>query len=789
MTLESLQQAIRSLDTFRTARGARHARLMGLLRDAVPAVIASMRHASAPLLVVTAHPQDAQEMASSLSAWLGEKVILLPAVETMPYERGRLDRDVLGQREEARRLLESGQAAVVVAPIRALLQPVDLRRRRLDPLVLRRGEDAPPDAIITGLVGRGYVDTGMVDEPGAFGRRGGVVDVFSLGAELPVRIDLFGDEIESIRVFDPATQRSVGDLAEIAIAPMAAVDEDARMAALGELLDVDASNLSAEARTRWDEDLGRLESGAPLDELAFFGPYLFAHPGSAADLLSESALVVLDNAPEIERIARSLTEQASEIQRDREAAGELPAGLRPALIGSSAVMDRLHQCRTLSLASGSGGDGIVCAGRFVPAPLYGGRLRSVVRDLGAGTTARVVLATSQAARMDEILRENDIPFTLTQNPDFAVAGITNLVETDIPAGWSLPSRDLTLLTDHELFGRAVTRPVRRRTRAARDSFLAEFKVGDYVVHLEHGVGQFEGVTRMRVEEGEREYAIVRYAGADKVYVPTDQLERISRYIGVGTGPPVLNKLGGGEWQRARQRAKQAADEIAEELVELYAKRQAHPGHAYAADSPWQSELESAFPYPETQGQIEAVRDVKDDMERARPMDRLVCADVGYGKTEVAVRAAFKAVMDGRQVALLAPTTILAQQHWETFSERFAPFPIRVEVLSRFRSPAEQRDIIRRATTGEVDILIGTHRLLQKDVTFKNLGLLIIDEEQRFGVRHKEHLKKLRETVDTLTLTATPIPRTLHTTLVGIREVSVIETPPEGRLPVKTYLQP
>jgi transcription-repair coupling factor (superfamily II helicase) len=333
------------------------------------------------------------------------------------------------------------------------------------------------------------------------------------------------------------------------------------------------------------------------------------------------------------------------------------------------------------------------------------------------------------------------------------------------------------------------RPAPRARRAARDAFFARFEPGDFVVHLEHGVGRFDSVTRMSVEGAEREYAVIQFAGADRVYVPTDQLERLTRYIGVGETPPHLNRLGGGEWQRARQRAKQAADVIARELVEIYSKRKARPAFAFSGDTPWQRELESSFPFPETPDQIKAVDEVKEDMETPRPMDRLVCADVGYGKTEVGVRAAFKAVMDGKQVAVLVPTTILAQQHLETFRERFAAFPVKVEVMSRFRTPAQQREILRRTSSGEIDVLIGTHRLLQKDVSFQNLGLLIIDEEQRFGVRHKEQLKILREAIDVLTLTATPIPRTLHMGLVGIREISVIDTPPEGRLPIKTYLQP
>ncbi|HEY8685342.1 MAG TPA: transcription-repair coupling factor, partial [Chloroflexota bacterium] len=429
------------------------------------------------------------------------------------------------------------------------------------------------------------------------------------------------------------------------------------------------------------------------------------------------------------------------------------------------------------------------SGLFVPARLYAGRLRDFQQDVTARATATLVVASQQHERVRELLADSGAALYVAESL-FAepVEGVT-LVHSTASQGWVLASADLSVVTDHETFGRALTRPVVRKPRRAREAFFTDFSPGDYVVHLEHGIGRFDGVTRMSIEGAEREYALVQYAGSDRVYVPTDQLERLTRYVGSGESKPHLSKLGGGEWQRARQRAKAAAADIARELIELYARRRTRPAHAFSEDLPWQSELENSFPYPETPDQMRAVEEVKADMEAPHPMDRLVCADVGYGKTEVAVRAAFKAVMDGKQVAVLVPTTILAQQHFETFAERFAAFPVQVEALSRFRTPAQQREILAKVATGELDVVIGTHRLLQKDVHFKNLGLLIVDEEQRFGVKHKEQLKRMRESIDVLTLTATPIPRTLHTGLVGIREISVIETPPEGRLPIRTYLQP
>lgn len=380
-------------------------------------------------------------------------------------------------------------------------------------------------------------------------------------------------------------------------------------------------------------------------------------------------------------------------------------------------------------------------------------------------------------------------FERTSSGTLAEPGHITILKGSLAEGWVAPGLQLEIYTDHEIFGWSKPRVTPRRKRTARETFFAELTAGDYVVHIEHGIGRLEGTTKMRDAGVEHEYLVVQYAGTDRLYVPTDQLDRLTKYVGMGEAKPHLNKLGGGEWTRAKARAQKAAEDMAEELIALYAQREANGGHSFMPDTPWQSELEGSFPFEETPDQMQAIVEVKTDMEQAVPMDRLVVADVGYGKTEVAVRAAFKAVMDGTQAAVLVPTTVLAQQHLETFRERLKAFPVRIDMLSRFRSPKEQRDLLERLTSGEVDIVIGTHRLLGKDVRFQNLGLLVVDEEQRFGVRHKERLKQLRASVDVLTLTATPIPRTLHMSLTGIRDVSIIQTPPEGRLPIKTYLQP
>ena len=485
---------------------------------------------------------------------------------------------------------------------------------------------------------------------------------------------------------------------------------------------------------------------------------------------------------------------------------------------------------TLVDLSGNEPDDALRPPEFVPAELFGGQFRRLVNDIVAriGKGERVLAVTSQAARLQELVAEALVsdggPETVDGGPQQASLPTPSTVHCPpstvhrppstgilqpstvhrppsfealhgaLEGGWRLPELNLTLYTDAEIFGVRQRRPLsarRKQNRSAEDraAFVRGLKPSDYVVHIEHGIAQYEGLIRRTVGEIEREYLILRYAAGDKIYVPVDQVDRVTRYIGAGDGSPTLTRLGTQEWERAKRKARAAVEDLAEDLLKLYAQRQMKQGHAFGPDNEWQHELEGAFPYIETDDQLRAISDVKADMEQAVPMDRLICGDVGFGKTEVALRAAFKALQDGKQVAVLVPTTVLAQQHFDTFTRRMAAFPVSVEMLSRFRSPKEQDAILKDLARGKVDIVIGTHRLLSKDVVFKDLGLVVVDEEQRFGVRHKERLKRLRAEVDVLTLTATPIPRTLHMAMAGIRDLSVIDTPPEDRVPIKTYVLP
>src|SRR5438552_1019141 len=614
----------------------------------------------------------ARRWRAELAGWLGEdRVLAFPERETMPFETSAPSGTAVHQRLLTLWRLATTQAPVaVVTSLRALLAhtipPEDLARRGR---TLRAQDRLSWAETAAWLFDLGYEPVTEVSEPGTFSRRGGIIDIYPASAEQPARVELFGDEIETLRAFDPVTQRSQ----------------------------------------------------SPQDQL-----------------------VVLP---------------AREFSMER--APELAEGLASA-----------------NWPGGGGRAGLTS---------YAGRLDQFLREVaGSGGGTRLV-ATPQAARLAELLADRDIQAVARETvEDSPAAGSLVVARVPLAEGFAVPELDLRVFTDAEVFGfRKPRHPERRRRRVQMGSFLADLKPGDHVVHEDHGIARFERFVTREVAGVVREYLELRFAGTDVVALPTERVDKVTRYVG-GT-PPGLSTLGGREWLATKRKAKKAAEEIARELLRLYAAREATHGFAFGRDTPWQIEMENAFPYTETPDQLQAIEDTKRDMERGRPMDRLIVGDVGYGKTEVALRASFKAVQDGKQVAIVVPTTVLAQQHYETFAERLATFPVSVEMLSRFRSPVEQRAVAAALGTGEIDIVVGTHRVLQKDVHFRDLGLVVIDEEHRFGVKHKERLKQMRTEVDVLSMTATPIPRTLHMALSGVRDISVIETPPETRQPIETHV--
>ncbi len=713
----------------------------------------------------------------------------------------------------------------IISSARALLTRTLPRRDYLAAArTLRIGQSIRLDKLLESWIGAGYTSDTIVSEPGQFSRRGGIVDVWPPADTYPTRIELFGDEIEHLRRFDPASQRSGDGVDSVTVTPAREVLIKNGPRAV-ETQHAASPQHAASLPDNIAPDLDRLAEGAAFPTLEFYLPLLHTTPASLLDYLPDNTLIFIDDWSDLAGTVAELETQALELRADALNNGLIAPDFPAPNLSWSDLQDDLARLPLIHL--GHLADELITAlpislgDHFTPGPRFGGQIdhildhlitrhetfqRNVSTRLGIDHTldhlitrhtapdAPTLLVTRQAARMAELWGEHDAYLPPTEHLPDPLPPLA-FVPGALSDGFTLrlPSATLSLLTDSELFGWARPEP-RRRPHApeparAPDVSYADFAPGDYIVHVDYGIGRYTGLVKRTLDGYDREYIHLQYEGGDDLYVPIIQADRLSKYIGANETPPGLSRLGTAEWVAARTRAQQAAEEVARELLDLYAKRETIPGRAFAPDTVWQGELEAAFGYIETPDQLKAINDVKRDMEHPRPMDRLICGDVGYGKTEVALRAAFKAVNDGAQVAVLVPTTVLAQQHFNTFRQRLAAYPVKVEMLSRFRTHAEQEEILRNTHSGEVDILIGTHRLIQKDVAFANLGLLVIDEEQRFGVTHKERLKQMRTEVDVLTLTATPIPRTLYMSLAGIRDISMIQTPPDERLPVITHVGP
>ena len=750
----------------------------GVPDAAKPAVLAALY--PSPMLVVAPEPERARKLMEQLSVWLppGTPLYLFAEPDGLPYER--LAPDPATVQERLRVLLGLGQAEapVVVASAWALVSRTVPRESFLAAChSLRAGQKVEPASLLSRWQALGYQRETTVEVPGAMAQRGGLLDIFPPTSPNPFRLEFLGNEIESLRAFDPATQRSLGPAEEALITPARELllpqGQDA-----GRLI----ASLAVEGlpeEERWREELGMLLSGQWLPGFEFYSP-LF-NGGGLVDYLPPGALVALDEPQDIEQALKVLYDKAEELRAERIQRSELPPAFPAPFFPWEEVGRKLPPSR-LSLARWE-----EQSLPFSAPPSFRGQTAPMVAEVKGRLKKehRVVLVSQQAPRLAELLWEEDVlapPLDALKEPP--APGTLALVKGSLEGGFIY--QDLALYSDVELFG-FVREQREPRRRPVRRPLPLDLRPGDYVVHVDHGIARFGGLARLGSGEEEKEHLVLEYAEGDRLYVPSDQADRVGRYLGPTGVPPSLTRLGTQEWPRAKERAQKAAGDLAKELLELHASRQLLPGFAFGADSAWQWELETSFPYVETPDQLRAISDVKKDMEASRPMDRLVCGDVGYGKTEVALRAAFKAVQDGKQVAVLVPTTVLAQQHFQTFSQRLAPFPVKVELLSRFRSPQEQKEVIKGLKEGKVDIVIGTHRLLQKDVAFKDLGLVAVDEEQRFGVKHKERLKQMRKEVDVLTLSATPIPRTMHMALAGVRDMSTMETPPEERLPIKSYV--
>ncbi|MBE2270433.1 MAG: transcription-repair coupling factor [Anaerolinea sp.] len=785
---------------------------LGVLRAARPYVAAALaRDWGAPVVYLTARIDRAYNVTEQFPVWFGEDAPIYRFAEPASpfYERVPWGESALRNRISTLGALLDERVVdrhpVVVTSARALMQrtmPVNTFRTATQ--TLKVGDRWDIGKLLARWQQIGYDGTTMVIEPGTFSRRGGILDIYPLAQDRPVRIEFFDDEIDSLRHFDPATQRSTEKITQITITPAREVlPEHAPPLAttLGSWFD-GLPALEADVTSPL-ADRDSLATGSAFPFLETYLPYIYGSPVSLLDYAPHNALILVDDASELRDVVTEIEAHAAQ-DRDEKVSGQvIPPDYPQPYISWERLVEAIREHSVVYLGHADteddslGGDHTLFEGLIVPEMRFGGQLKSLLTHLRKlrNDGDRVIAVTTQAARLTELWQEQESTYLLKTNIIITPPApeTVTFVEGTMSEGWRLRTGDggeAHLFTDAEVFGWSRPEPRRRKVvRRAKtpEGAYADMHEGDYVVHVDYGVGKFIGMRRRTLEGVEREYLLIEYAGTDTLFVPIHQADRLARYVGPDDKPPALNKLGVADWSRIKGRAKKAVEEEARDLLALYAARASAPGYAFNVDTPWQHELEASFPYVETDDQLRAVADVKTDMEKPHPMDRLVCGDVGYGKTEVALRAAFKAVNDGKQVAILVPTTILAQQHYETFSRRLSAFPIKVEMLSRFRTPEEQKRALKQLESGEIDIIIGTHRLIQNDVKMKNLGLVVIDEEQRFGVKHKEHFKKLRTQVDILTLTATPIPRTLYMGLTGVRDISMIQTAPEDRLPVITHV--
>ncbi len=761
---------------------------LGLRRSARLPVAVSLQHRlKQPIILITDRTDHALVLMEELAVWAPQiPRLYFPEPTPMFYERAawgdasRRDRLMALTALAAYHIPGAARSELppmIIAPIRALMTRTMPRREFLKATrPLQAGQTLAPEALARRCLSLGFESTSIVIASGQFARRGGILDLWPPAEPQPVRLEFFGDEIETLRPFDPATQRTLKS--DPAWQPRILISPAREYLSPPEAF----------------------ETQNPGEISEFNIPLYHSETASLLDYLPRQGIVLIDDTQALQDAALDIEEQAVRLRQETIADETLPAGFPIPYLSWSEVQDNLAGRSRLELGlpsiqeleseeldnqAANSARPMQCS--FTPGPRFGGHLKTVMEHMLERQSAgdQFVVVSRQTPRLSELWYEQ----AQTQNENQPV-----FIEGSLSEGWSLQSNGspaVHLLTDGEIFGWRRPEPRRRARQISEtpEAGYSDLQANDFVVHVDHGIGRYLGLVRRTVDGIEREYLCVGYQDEAQLFVPVHQADRLTRYVGADNREPSLSRLGSPEWKSVKAHVKESVQEVAEELLQLYAQRSVVQGFAFQEDTPWQKELEASFPYIETDDQMRVLAEVKRDMQGERPMDRLICGDVGYGKTEVALRAAFKAVMDGKQVAILVPTTVLAQQHYNTFNQRLAAFPVTVEMLSRFRNQQQQKDIIQRLGVGQVDIIIGTHRLLSADVELKDMGLLIIDEEQRFGVTHKEALKRLRTEVDVLTLTATPIPRTLYMALSGVRDISTINTPPEERLPIVTHVGP
>lgn len=762
-----------------------------------------------PLLLVAHNLNQAQKVVEDLQELLPkEEVLLYPANELVTTEIALASLDTLGDRIDVLSRLSKGFSGVLVVPfsgLRKLFPPKELFRR--SHINLEVGAVQPIDPLVEQLVTLGYERVELVEKRGEFSVRGGIVDIYPVTFEHPIRVEWFDDEVDSIRPFHASSQRSISKVKEIEIPPakeLFGTNERFVQAAerISKLLQERMAKVKDETlREKLQETIGwdieQFRSGTTVAGVYKYISQIYPDCDGLLSYMPQNTVVVLDEPMRIVENARQMEREEGEWQTALLQQGEFLPQLKVSLSFDEVVDQTKHTRIFLSLfmrhVPGSHPQNIVqfmCRGM----QQFHGQMHVLKSEWERyqKSNYRIIFTASseeRLERLERILADYGMEVYRDRSDQPPLPGKASIRVNSLQSGFEFTSMRLAVITESEVFTQKQRRPRRssKMDHAEKIKDYQDLKPGDYVVHVNHGIGRYIGIETLNVGGLHKDYLHIQYAGNDKLYVPVDQIDQVQKYVGAEEKTPKVYTLGGSEWSKVKNKVRSSVQDIAEDLIELYAKRQEAKGYAFGQDTSFQRDFETMFPYEETPDQLRSIEEIKKDMQSSQPMDRLLCGDVGYGKTEVALRAAFKATMDGKQVAVLVPTTILAQQHYETFRERFADFPVQVRVLSRFRSRKEQKETMEGLKNGTIDVVIGTHRLLSKDITYKDLGLLIIDEEQRFGVKHKEKIKQFKHNIDVLTLTATPIPRTLHMAMMGVRDLSVIETPPENRFPVQTYV--
>ena len=812
--MDNIQTFIKESDDFKSIVNGLHeglkeqllAGLSGSARSVFTSALA--QETKRPIFFITHNLYQAQKVTEDLTALLGDQsVFLYPVNELISSEIAVASPELRAQRLDVINRLTNGEAPVVVAPVaavRRMLPPKELWKS--SQLVISLGDDIEPDQLSARLVEVGYERSGMVSAPGEFSIRGGIIDIYPLTSEHPVRIELFDTEVDSIRSFNSDDQRSIETLKHVAIGPAKELIIRAEKARAMERLDKGlADSLKKLKQDKQKEmlhinishDKERLSTGQTDQELVKYLSYFYEKPASLLDYTPADTLLLLDEVSRIHEMEDQLQKEEAEFTTSLLEEGKILHDIHLSFSFQELMSEKRRPAIYYSLflrhVQHTSPQNIVNVTSRQMQSFHGQMnvLAGEMERFKKSNFTVVFLGANKdrTDRLASVLADYEIEAAKTDSSKALVQGQVYVMEGELQSGFELPLMKLAVITEEELFKNRIKKKPRKQklTNAERIKSYSELQVGDYVVHVNHGIGKYLGIETLEIKGIHKDYLNIHYQGSDKLYVPVEQIDQVQKYVGSEGKEPKLYKLGGSEWKRVKKKVENSVQDIADDLIKLYAEREASKGYAFSPDHEMQRQFESAFPYQETEDQLRSIQEIKKDMERERPMDRLLCGDVGYGKTEVAIRAAFKAIADGKQVALLVPTTILAQQHYETIMERFQDYPINIGLLSRFRTRKESNETIKGLKNGTVDIVIGTHRLLSKDVVYKDLGLLIIDEEQRFGVTHKEKIKQIKANVDVLTLTATPIPRTLHMSMLGVRDLSVIETPPENRFPVQTYV--